>query len=1050
MNKSCKDVTGGVKSSPTVKSTKGTFVSLLLAACTAFTACNSEDTVIENDNRKQLQLSFGINAQESRALYTDATLPDASPVGVMLDGYDDYLDLVYTGTTTSGKQTWTADKDVRLSDTQGTLYAYWPYASTVNINAIDVDMTAADQTDWLYATPVTGICENKAEAAVIMNHAAANINVTVNKGTYLGEGNISNITIQSDAFALGGTFNAAQATPGYTAFEDEGEPLSRDLTTTTGAATDIMVVPNGNEAAITFLATIDGIQFTATSAAVTLEKGNSYQYTLNLSDISTYMTVGSFAVTPWGTVAKDNLDLEVYDEFDEGIVATYYIDEAQFASRAAEGVEVEMQLVGYDYTNAIREVERMQVDGVEVTPSAFYTFTSGGEHTVKFLLKDNTKIPGSMFAKNKNLTGLILPKTIERIGVQAFWGCSSISSELVIPESVTHIEEQAFNGCANMTGDLRIPNSCVLIGEGAFNNCQNITGDLIIPNGVKSLGQVTGYYSDYGCFRNCKKLESVILPEGLLSIGDYAFAGCSGLTGELIIPESVTRIGCYAFNGCAGLTGELVIPNSVVELKEKSGYASAFEGCKGFTSLKLSENLTNIPLGSFAGCTGLSGKLTIPSSVLTIQDGGGRSGAFQNCTGLTSIVLGTGLQKIGSKSFQGCSGLTGELVIPESVTTIGSGAFQNCRGLSGSLTIPAAVTVIDNNSFENCVGLLEIKFETGIKIIGGYAFKECTGVTSVTIGESVETIGEGAFRNCKGLTEISIPESVQTIGQSAFRECSGLTEVTIGSGVTSIGDAAFLNCTKLSAIYFLGQVCPDFGLSSFYDLKDCVMMYHDTAQGFEKWSYSCKRRTFESVNENGIWYSADGKTLYMADIGYKENVIIKEGVINVADYAFYKNNEMTGTLSLPESVTYIGDYSFYQCKKMTGSLVIPENVTYIGKCSFQECRVLPQNFIIPDKVKEIGYRAFYGCPPGKSIVFGSGLEFIGNEAFYAWGCNNWINSIICKSTTAPSISSNTFYGIYSNGVLTVPQGCTDAYASWMSTDNYYLGKYNWTIQELTE
>ena len=170
-------------------------------------------------------------------------------------------------------------------------------------------MTAADQTDWLYATPVTGICENLAEAAVTMNHAAANINVTINKGTYLGEGAISNITIQSDGIALGGTFNAAQATPDYTAFEDEGEPLSRDLTTTTGAATDIMVVPNGTEAAITFTATIDGIQFTATSAAVTLEMGNSYVYTLNLSDISTYMTVGSFGVTPWGTKTGGTLEL---------------------------------------------------------------------------------------------------------------------------------------------------------------------------------------------------------------------------------------------------------------------------------------------------------------------------------------------------------------------------------------------------------------------------------------------------------------------------------------------------------------------------------------------------------------------------------------------------------------------------------------------------------------------------------------------------------------------------------------------------------------------
>ena len=308
MNKLCKYFSGGViPEKPASKFAKGTFFSLLLAACTAFTACNNEESLPITGN--QLKLSFGINAPESRAIFTDTKLPDNSPVGVRLDGYADYANLVYTGSTTSGTQSWTSTTDVTLTDTKGTLYAYWPQNNAVSIDAIDVDMTAADQTDWLYATPVTGICEDKAEAAVTMNHAAANVNVTISKGSYKGNGTITNITVQSDGIALGGTFNAAQATPDYTAFEDEGKPLSRTVSTTTGEDTDIMVVPTGTSAAITFTATIDGIQFTATSAAVKLEKGNSYVYTLNLSDISTYMTVGSFGVTPWTGVTKDNLNL---------------------------------------------------------------------------------------------------------------------------------------------------------------------------------------------------------------------------------------------------------------------------------------------------------------------------------------------------------------------------------------------------------------------------------------------------------------------------------------------------------------------------------------------------------------------------------------------------------------------------------------------------------------------------------------------------------------------------------------------------------------------
>ena len=74
-----------------------------------------------------------------------------------------------------------------------------------------------------------------------------------------------------------------------------------------------MVVPNGTSAAISFTAIIDGVQFTATSAAVTLESGYTYQYTLNLSDINTYMSVDGFTVTPWSYLVKDNLTMDLYD-----------------------------------------------------------------------------------------------------------------------------------------------------------------------------------------------------------------------------------------------------------------------------------------------------------------------------------------------------------------------------------------------------------------------------------------------------------------------------------------------------------------------------------------------------------------------------------------------------------------------------------------------------------------------------------------------------------------------------------------------------------------
>jgi len=288
------------------------FVSLLLIT-SAFTSCTNESEVF-NQSSPKLDVKFGVALPQARAIFTDASLPSASVVGAMLDDgaatdYDSYSTLYFTATGTGDSQTWAPNTDVVLTETKGTLYAYYPHDGNVDISAIPVDMTAADQTDWLYATPVTDVNEDKASVAVTLNHALANINVSLVKGSYVGTGNVTAISVKSDGIAPKGTFNAAQATPNYTAFEDEGAALERTVTTTLGGtATDIMVVPTGSSATITFNVTVDGTVFTATSAAVGLEKGSSYKYTLTLN--STFMSVSDVSVSPWNVVTKESLTLE--------------------------------------------------------------------------------------------------------------------------------------------------------------------------------------------------------------------------------------------------------------------------------------------------------------------------------------------------------------------------------------------------------------------------------------------------------------------------------------------------------------------------------------------------------------------------------------------------------------------------------------------------------------------------------------------------------------------------------------------------------------------
>ena len=117
---------------------------------TAFASCTNESEDLNNLPGKNLKVSFNVAEVQSRAIFTEASLPTASVVGAKLDGYDSYSAITFTANGTGQAQTWTPSTDVVLGEDQGTLYTYFPYSQNTDISAIPVDMTEADQTDWLY------------------------------------------------------------------------------------------------------------------------------------------------------------------------------------------------------------------------------------------------------------------------------------------------------------------------------------------------------------------------------------------------------------------------------------------------------------------------------------------------------------------------------------------------------------------------------------------------------------------------------------------------------------------------------------------------------------------------------------------------------------------------------------------------------------------------------------------------------------------------------------------------------------------------------------
>ena len=272
--------------------------------------------------------------------------------------------------------------------------------------------------------------------------------------------------------------------------------------------------------------------------------------------------------------------------------------------------------------------------------------------------------------------------------------------------------------------------------------------------------------------------------KGTKIICDWAFGwskfiGCRSLT-SLVIPDSVTNIGDYAFEGCGSLSS-LVLPDGVINIG-----GNAFADCKSLRSVVIPNSVTSIGGGAFGGCKSLH-SVVIPDSVTSIGDY-----AFSGCSALSSVVIPDSVSCIGNRAFSGCTSLS-SLVIPDGVTSVGKYAFYDCSSLS-SLVIPDSVTSIGFYAFRGCSSLSSLVIPDSVTSIGDEAFGYCTSLTSLVISDGVSSIGGGAFWGCKSLADIVIPNSVTSIGDCAFGGCSSLGSLVIPNSVTSIGKCAFGGC----------------------------------------------------------------------------------------------------------------------------------------------------------------------------------------------------------------------------------------------------------------
>jgi len=416
-----------------------------------------------------------------------------------------------------------------------------------------------------------------------------------------------------------------------------------------------------------------------------------------------------------------------------------------------------------------------------------------------------TEIEEHAFDQCHNLESVVLPEGITEISPGTFFLCKKLVS-VSIPDSVTRIGASAFHGCSRLRS-VTIPQRVTVIGRNAFNGCAQLTS-VEIPESVTEIGE--------GAFQDCSQIAAITIPASVTKIGLRAFSGLR-CAADIRVDEkniSSANIDGVLIDKAKGIlltclrekTGRYVIPDGIMEIGD-----FAFADQKNLTDIVIPEGVTKIGFRAFHGCTGLS-SLEMPGSVAIMEEG-----AFGGCTSLTSVRLREGVREIGMDAFSGCTGLT-RVEIPESLTKIGGCAFERCDSLV-SVRIPSGVTAIQSTSFGGLSGLKEIQVDEKnacFASLDGVLFDKnlrkliCFpgGKTErYVIPGSVTRIGDYAFSNCHGLKSVTIPDSVTTVQMRAFSNCSGLETLVVPDSVTDIWNQAFFGVPHI--IYNGPDHCKD-------------------------------------------------------------------------------------------------------------------------------------------------------------------------------------------------------------------------------------------------
>ena len=447
-----------------------------------------------------------------------------------------------------------------------------------------------------------------------------------------------------------------------------------------------------------------------------------------------------------------------------------------------------------------------------------------------------------------SLTSVTIGNGVISIGDYAFEGCSSLTS-ITIPNSVTSIGEYAFMGCSSLL-DVYISDIvawCKIYFKRGYNN---------------NFGYSNPLYYAKNFYLNEVLVTSLVIPEGVLFIEDYAFYGYSSLT-SITIPNSVILLGDKVFANCeslryaklgSGFRGNTDGDEPDSYLGEnlfyfEEGYYWVGEGeneervwksspldtliCEFGDDVYFHEDYEYHPFATTKNLRYFQGPAKLVNSIkeefqtqfsnklteVHITDGELDENGFNYINRSKKLLhtidlAGTTNTAINDLAFYDCYKLE-NLMLPGNLETIGFKAVAECYQLK-EINIPASVVEINDAAFENCRSIKSITF-------GGQAeaksFASRMNCAAASGDVALQRIGNWAFYNCHALENLVIPEGVTEVGDAAFYGCTYLDSLALPSTTQRIGDNCFALCSRMKQINVNAIVPPIIFAKTFFDVN---------------------------------------------------------------------------------------------------------------------------------------------------------------------------------------------------------------------------------------